>query len=98
MNTPQSNQPDWEQRVAQARGDVAPPVNIPALLRAVREAEPVAPTTWLDELNALLASRVVAGVCAGGAACLAVVSTWQIWSLWQLLPWVALAGGAGGAP
>lgn len=98
MNTPSPNRPDWQQRVAQARADVAPPINLPSLLRAVRETD-LGPTTgWLVELTALLTSHRLGRTCLAGAACLAALGTWQIWSVWQLLPWVALAGGAGGAP
>lgn len=98
MNTPESNWHKWERRVVAARADVPPPVNLASLLHVVRSASLERVTGWRAEWDALLTSQRLGTACLAGAACVALLGTWQVWTLWQLLPWVELAGGVGGAP
>ncbi|PTX91697.1 hypothetical protein [Opitutus sp. ER46] len=89
----------WRQRVAMARQDVPPPVNLPALLRVVHASTPLVRSGWADEMAALLAGRhVLAGCLAGATGCL-LLTVWQAWSCWELLPWIELlANATGGVP
>jgi len=101
MNTP----PDpsdlhWETLLRQARTDVAPPIDVSALLRVVQQERMVPPVAgdWAAEISALFpSSRMIPG-CLAAAAAFAAVATWNAWDSWQTLPWVQLldvsTGGA----
>jgi hypothetical protein len=89
----------WEKLVAQARADVGPSVDIPALLRAVRESSPLDRSGWVAEFAALFATgRAISG-CLAGACAFAAFASWQAWETWQALPWAQwLATTTGGVP
>jgi hypothetical protein len=91
MKTPPSDSdPHWEKLLRQARMDIAPPVDMPALLHAVRTASLAHPEDWASEFSALFSSgRFIPG-CLAGAAAFALIATWQAWDSWQTMPWVQL--------
>lgn len=99
MKTPPDNsKPQWENLLQKARADLAPPVDLPALLRAVRQAPVARRESWGEEFSALFSSGRIIPACFAGAAALALIATWQAWDAWQALPWVQLLDGSlGGA-
>ncbi|HVU36057.1 MAG TPA: hypothetical protein VHE61_21630 [Opitutaceae bacterium] len=100
MNAPHSDpESNWQKLVGRARADAPPPVDVAALRRIARTAEPAAGHSWGADIAALLASSRVAGACVAATAVLAVFGSWQVWTIWQTLPWAQLIGGAtGGMP
>lgn len=99
MKNPRSNSDQrWERLLRDARGDVGPAANVPALLHVVREAASRTPQGWTAEFFAFFGSwRVVSG-CLAGTSAVALVATWQIWDTWQAVPWAQLlASSIGGA-
>jgi hypothetical protein len=99
MNENPDSEIRWKKLVARAKADVGPPADLPALLRAVREASPVAQAGWAGEFSALFASgRFLSGCLAGTFAC-ALFASWQVWESWQALPWGQwLVTTTGGVP
>ncbi len=99
MNTPPDHSDShWEDLLRKARADVAPPVDVTALLRVVRE-EPIGPVVredWAAEISALFpSSRMIPG-CLAAAAALAAVASWHAWDSWQALPWMQLIDASTG--
>jgi hypothetical protein len=91
MKKPSSDSdPHWESLLLQARTDIAPPVDMPALLRAVRTAPLAQREDWASEFSALFSSGRFIPACLTGAAAFALIATWQVWDSWQALPWVQL--------
>ena len=101
MNTPGSN-PDpssrWDKLLNTARADAAPPVDVAALQRVVRNAELPARATWADEFVALFASRRALPAFAAATLIVATLTTWEVADLWAVLPWAQLLASTGGAP
>ena len=97
MKTPSPNpESRWENLLNQARNDVGPATDVPALLRAVRQAPLAARESWAVEFSALFSSgRFIPG-CFAGAAAFALIATWHIWDSLQALPWVQLLDTATG--
>ena len=97
MKTPPPN-PDsrWDGLVRQARSDAAPPVDVAALLRAVRQAGPAPDTGWLADLAALFSARRAWATCLAGSAACALVVAWEIWDSARALPWAQLIDSATG--
>ena len=88
----------WEKLIAQARADVGPPVDLPALLRAVRETSPPDHNGWAAEFATLATGRAISG-CLAGTCAFAALASWQAWETWQALPWAQwLATTTGGVP
>ena len=93
---PAQPHPDWDQLLSCARADQPPPVDLPALLRAVRQ-EPYPPRAdWAAEFLGLFSGMRTLAACAAGVGTLAVVTTWQAWSLLDSLPWAQLLDSATG--
>ncbi len=97
MKSPDSD-PRWEALVRQAREDAGPPVDLPALLRAVRQAPLTVAPSWSAEFAALCGSPRRIGLCLGSAAAFTVVATWQAWETSSLLPWAEFYFATGGMP
>ena len=91
MKTPPSNSdPQWENLLNRAKADVAPPVDLTALLRVVRQAPAASRENWADEFCALFGtSRFIPG-CLAAAAGFGLVASWQAWESLQDVPWVQL--------
>ena len=91
MKTPPSNSdPQWENLLNRAKADLAPPVDLAALLHAVRQAPAASRANWAEEFRALFAtSRFIPG-CFAAAAAFALVASWQAWESLQDVPWVQL--------
>ncbi len=93
--------PSWNDKVRLARAEPIPPVNLTALLRALRDVAPVT-VNWRLEFERLFASRMAMSACAAASVMLLGVAGWQAWTFWQdVLPWAqliavetALGGGA----
>jgi hypothetical protein len=99
MNPPlEPSDPRWENLLRQARADVAPPVDVSALLRVVRQAElaPLASQGWAAEISALFPSTRMIPGCLAAAAAFAAVATWHAWDSWQALPWMQLIDASTG--
>jgi len=97
MKTPPSNSDSrWDDLVRQARADVGPPVDLAALLRAVRQAPLEERRGWFTDFSALFSSARVISGCLAGAGAFALVATWQVWDSWQVLPWIQLLDVATG--
>jgi hypothetical protein len=99
MKTPPSDSDQrWETLLKQARSDVGPPTDVPALLRVLHQPAVVARENWTTELAALFPTGRIFSGCLAGAAAFALIATWQVWDSWQDLPWVQLidvtTGGA----
>jgi hypothetical protein len=88
--SPSDSDPNWEKLLRQARADVGPPADVPALLRAVRHAPPATRTGWAADFSALFATSRVITSCLAGASAFALVATWHVWDSWQALPWAQL--------
>jgi hypothetical protein len=96
-------QPDpdlrWKNLVARAQADVGPSADLPALLRAVREASLAPRAGWATEFSALFATGRILSGCLAGTCALATFASWQAWETWQALPWAQwLAITTGGVP
>ncbi len=100
MKTPPSNfDSRWENLVRQAQADAGPAPDLPALLRAVRQAPVVSREGWAAEFTALFASARVVPACLAASCALACFASWQAWDSWQALPWAQLLTTAtGGSP
>ncbi|ACB75588.1 hypothetical protein [Opitutus terrae] len=100
MKDPESKpEPAWAARVARARNDVAPPVDVEALLRAVRTATVAPRPGWLVELASLFAGSRAVPACLAATLLLGGVASWEAWSLWQALPWAEMiVETTGGVP
>jgi hypothetical protein len=99
MNTPTENSDSrWENLLRQARADVAPPVNVSALQRVVRDTaiSPVENEGWAAEISALFPSTGMIPGCLAAALALAAVATWHAWDSWQALPWMQLLDASTG--
>jgi hypothetical protein len=89
----------WKKLVAQARKDVGPTTDVPALLRAVREISPTVRDSWSAEFAKLFATGRALSSCLAGAGAFAAIASWQAWETWQALPWAQwLATTTGGVP
>ena len=100
MKPPRSHsESDWAERLRLARTDAPPSVDLPSLLRAVRQAAPAKePSDWTEEFTALFASRRVVFTCSAAACALALFTSWEAWEFWQAMPWAQLlAASTGGA-
>jgi hypothetical protein len=97
MKIPPANSDSrWEKLLRAARADAGPPADVPALLRAVRQASLGARASWTAEFTALFASgRVIAG-CLAGASAFVLVASWHAWDAWQTVPWAQLLDAATG--
>lgn len=88
----------WAKRVEQARADHVPPVNVDALLAAVRSA-PIRQRTWAFEFSLVAGSRRLIAACLLGAVTFTGLTSWELWDLWQTVPWAQMVGDAtGGVP
>ena len=99
MKTPRSDSgPDsrWQEMLRQARADATPPVNVPALLRAVRATAPVPRGGWTTEFSALFAPTRAVVACLACAAICAAITSWEILDLAQSLAWAQWFGLTGG--
>jgi hypothetical protein len=98
MKTPRSES-EWEELVRRARNDAAPPVDLPALLAAVRQAKPENGRGWLVDFSEFFNPRLVLPACLSAACVLVVVTTWQASDFSQTIPWADwIATDSGGAP
>ena len=101
---PDSHDPAWHDLVQRARHDSPPPVNLPALLHAVREAHSAQPapatsrSTWTEDFAALFVLRRALAFCLTGAAAGLAFTVWQAWEVSQALAWADLLSGLGGVP
>ena len=97
MKTPPPN-PDshWDELVRQARADCGPAADVPALLRAVRQAPVSVREDWAAEFTALFASVRVVPACLAASCAFAGFAGWQAWNAWQVLPWAELLSTATG--
>ena len=90
-STPSDFGPDWEKRLQRDRADAVPAVDLPALLRVVRQAEwPVAESGWTAEFYRLFAGRTALATCLAGAGGFALLASWPVWECWQELAWVQM--------
>lgn len=99
MKIPRSNSDSrWEQLIRRAQADVAPLADVPALLRALDQAQQSPVESWREEFAGLFSTGRAIPACLAGAVAAAVLTTWQVWTLWQALPWAQLltiaVGGA----
>jgi len=99
MKTPPDNtNPQWEKLLQQAQADLAPPVDLSALLRVVQQAPVTVRQSWTEDFTSVFSSGRIIPACFAGAAAFALIATWQAWDAWQTLPWVQLLDGSlGGA-
>lgn len=96
MKTPRPPFP-WDDLVRSARGDSTPPIDVPALLRAVRQTPLPVESDWTTEFAATFASRRAWSVGLATACVLLCIGGWQAAELSQALPWAEwLAMSAGG--
>ncbi len=100
MNDPHSNSDQrWEKLLRDAQNDAAPSVNVPALLRAVRQEPLPVSTGWSVEFCALFTIGRVVPTCLAGAVACTLLTVWQLTDLWQTLPWAQmLVTSSGGTP
>jgi len=100
MKRPEHNfDPEWEKRLPQARADSVPSIDLPALLRAVRQ-EPLRANDegWTAAFSQCFAQRRAFVTCLAGVGAFALLASWPIWECWQELAWVQmLAPTVGGA-
>lgn len=97
MKTPRFDSDDaWRKLLERARADATPPVNVPALLRAVREARPTPRVGWAAELATMFAAHRVVPACLAAASAMALLTAWQVWEWWHALPWAQLITDATG--
>jgi hypothetical protein len=99
MNTPtDDSDPHWENLLRQARADVAPPVDVDALQRAVSQTAigPLENESWAMEISALFPSTRMIPGCLAATAALLAVATWHAWDSWQTLPWMQLLDASTG--
>jgi hypothetical protein len=97
MKIPHSDpDPRCENLLRQARSEVSPPLDIPALLRVVRHAPLGSQESWAVQLSEFFSSWHVIPGCLAGAMAFALLATWQAWDSWQTLPWVQLLDAAAG--
>jgi hypothetical protein len=86
----------WQASLELARADMAPPVDVNALLRVVRQAPLETPAGVLAEFSRLFASRRIVSACLASAAALALLASWEAWTTWESLPWAQLLVSATG--
>lgn len=100
MSTPRSpHESRWRDLTARARRDAAPPVDTPALLRALRPAMLEPRRGWLTDLALAFPGRRAVSLCLSGTVALAVMTGWTTWNLWEALPWAQMiAASSGGSP
>lgn len=87
----------WDDLVRRARDDATPPIDVPALLHAVRQVPLPVESDWMTEFADTFASRRVWSTGLAAACVLICVGGWQAVELSQSLPWAEwLAMSAGG--
>lgn len=90
MNRPRPTpEDDWLKRIELARRDTAPEVDLPALLRVVRQEPRPARAGWLEEFAAFFELRRTVPACAAAACLFALTATWIAYDWWESLPWAA---------
>jgi hypothetical protein len=97
MKNPRSLSP-WDDLVHRARGDATPPIDVPALLRAVRQTPLPVESDWTTEFAATFASRRAWSIGLAAACVLVCVGGWQANELSQALlwaDWLAMSVGGG---
>ncbi len=98
-STRSASDSDWENLLSRARSDAPPPIDLTAVLRAVREAPYSSRSDWFGEFLGLFSSLRAVSACVAGIGLFAVFATWQVWSVLPSLPWAQLIDTTtGGVP
>lgn len=99
MKTPRSDSDlRWEDLVRRARADIAPPLDVPALQRALSRAAPPQREGWVGEFFTVFAPARAMASCLAGAGIFGLLAAWRVWELSQALPWAQFLAVTGGAP